>query len=148
MAYALLLEDDPSRVAAIRSILSDLLPTLNIATFDALPPFRDFLKNHAHETLLISLDCDLTRPCPTIPADQRGDGRDAATHLASFPAFCPVIVHSSNYALVPVMLETLRKANWHTTLVTPHSDPEYAWVDRDWKSELQHLILSGWFPLT
>jgi hypothetical protein len=145
MPYALILEDDPIRIAAMRSVLSHLLPNLELATFDALPPFRDFLHDHAHETRLISLDCDLTRPCPTVPDDQRGDGRDAAALLAQMPPFCPVIVHSSNYALVPVMLESLRNAGWHTTLVTPHSNPEYAWIDQDWKSVLRRLIQSGWF---
>lgn len=145
--YAVILEDDPLRVAPMRAVLSDLLPILEVATFDAVPPFRDFLQLHGHETMLLSLDCDLTRPCPTCPPELRGDGRDAATLLADYPPFCPVIVHSSNYAFVPFMLQKLRAADWHTTLVTPCSDPEYAWVEGEWRSAVFNLVKAGWLPM-
>jgi len=142
--YAVILEDDPLRVAPMRDVLSTLLPTVHIVAFDAIPTFHDFLHRHGHETVLLCLDCDLTRPCPDVPPDLRGDGRDAATLLADYPPFCPVIVHSSNYNLVPFMLERLRAADWHTTLVTPCSDPEYAWVETEWKATVAKLLDTGW----
>ena len=79
--------------------------------------------------------------------EDRGDGKDACEFLATCPPFCPVIVHSSNYSAVPFMLEKLRGASWHAVLVTPSSEPEYAWVEAEWKSEIERLIREAWIAL-
>jgi hypothetical protein len=148
--HALILEDDPLRVVAMRRVLGALMPSVAVAVFDAVPPFRAFVREHGHGLVLVSLDCDLTRPCPDYPGVERGDGRDASEFLAALPAVCPVIVHSSNYGLVPFMMQKLRDGGWETMLVTPHSDPEYAWVDGEWRGEVERLVTSGqvrWEPI-
>jgi hypothetical protein len=125
-------------------VLTDLLPAASVAVFDAVPPFVKFLDHNAATTVLISLDHDLTRPCTVVPEDQRGDGRSACDHLVTLPPFCPVIVHSSNYAAVTTMLDALRTAGWPAHLVTPCSDPEYAWIDTEWADQVRRLFDSGW----
>ena len=103
--YVLLLEDDPSRVRAMRAVLADLLPAAEVAAFDNAPDATAFLRDHCTKTILISFD--------------PGDGRDVASCLATRKPSCPAIVHSANYQMVPVMIETLRDAGWPATIVTP-----------------------------
>jgi hypothetical protein len=141
---AVILEDDLDRIQPMRRILASLLPDAEVATFDAVPPFREFLQKRGHEIVFLSLDCDLTRPCSIVTPEDRGDGKDACEFLATCPPFCPVIVHSSNYSAVPFMLEKLRNASWHVVLVTPCSDPEYAWIEGEWKTEVERLMRDGW----
>lgn len=130
----------------MRRVLAEVAPALPLIAFDAVPPFAEFLRIAGVRTRLISLDCDLTRPCRDGEwpdgrgAGSRGDGRDACDHLATLGPGCPVIVHSSNYSAVPVMLDTLRRGGWRATLITPFSDPESAWIETDWRAEVSRLL--------
>jgi len=144
--YVAILEDDPLRVAGMLSILAHLLPTARPAVFDAVPPLRRFIADHGHQTVLISLDHDLTRPL-VDPAQcteaDRGDGRDACDLLGALPPVCPVIVHSSNYGMAAIMVHHLRDRGWDVAVITPHSDVEYEWIDTDWRAEVERLIQTG-----
>ena len=142
--YILLLEDDPSRVSAMRSVLSDLLPTAQLAAFDNAPAAIDFLEQHCADTILISLDHDLgpTRQLDPARCDP-GDGRDVVSHLCTCTPTCPVIVHSANYAMVPVMIESLRDAGWPATIVTPYSQLQHGWIALEWRNEIEWLIANN-----
>jgi hypothetical protein len=142
--YVLLLEDDPSRVAAMRAVLADLLPAAQIAVFDNAPDATAFLEGHCAETILISLDHDLgpTRTRDGLPFDP-GDGRDVVSLLATCTPTCPAIVHSANYQMVPVMIESLRDAGWPATMVTPYSQLQHGWIHLEWRNEIEWLLANG-----
>jgi CheY-like chemotaxis protein len=142
--HILLLEDDPSRVAAMRTVLTDLLPAAQIANFDNAPAAISFLQEHCAETILISLDHDLgpTRQLDPTRFDP-GDGRDVISHLAACTPTCPVIVHSANYQMVPVMIESLRDAGSPATFVTPYSQLQHGWIALDWRNEIEWLVKTG-----
>jgi CheY-like chemotaxis protein len=140
--HVLLLEDDPSRVRAMRAVLADLLPAVRVAVFDNAPEAAAFLRDHCAETILISLDHDLgptRRSDDGTPLDP-GDGRDVVAHLVTCNPTCPVIVHSANYQMVPVMVEALRDAGWPATIVTPYSQLQHGWIDVGWRNEVEWLI--------
>jgi len=145
--YVLLLEDDPSRVAAMCSVLTDLLPAATIAIFDNAPDAAAFLRDHCAQTILISLDHDLgpTRTRDGLPFDP-GDGRDVVSVLATCTPVCPAIVHSANYQMVPVMIEALRDAGWPATVVTPYSQLQHGWIYLEWRNEIEWLLANGKIP--
>ncbi len=134
----LFLEDDPVRIAAMNGILQSL--SLNALFVDRVNAFEAAYLRHQSEVCLICLDHDL----PSIQTDNGlvdpGDGRDACEFLAGHVPTCPVIVHSSNYAAVPVMLEMLRRAGWPATFVTPHSATPVGWVFEEWQAELKNRL--------
>jgi hypothetical protein len=137
-----ILEDDISRVAAMRGVLAAVLPAFEPVVFDNVPDMVDWLNEHLAETVLICLDHDLG------PNRQReakvfdpGIGRDIADLLATLPAVCPVIVHSSNSIAVPGMLRVLGEAGWVSSAVVPGGD--LRWVDEDWRQELEWYLARG-----
>jgi hypothetical protein len=141
MAYAVVLEDDPDRAAAMRAVLADLLPAADVLVFDNAPDAIAFLTVYAPQTLLISLDHDLgpSRVRDGAPFEP-GDGRDVSAFLAARPPTGPVIVHSANYAMVMVMVDMLRRAGWPTTIVTPYSQLEHGWIEMEWRGEVARCV--------
>src|SRR6185436_14662444 len=131
-ALAVILEDDPMRVQRMRAALKQMRPEADVAAFDAVPPFIEFVRSEASHIVLITLDHDLTRDGCTYTAEERGDGVSACVFLKSMQPICPVIVHSSNYGGASVMIEELRAAGWRTIVVTPFSEIEYGWIEDAW----------------
>ncbi len=142
--YVVILEDDPSRINAMRPVLRSLLPDAELVAFDNSPDAIEFLTGSCARIILISLDHDLgsSRLRDDQPFDP-GDGRDVAAFLVGRPPACPVIVHSSNYQMAPVMIEMLRESGWPATIVTPHSQLALGWVETEWRNEIEWLIANG-----
>lgn len=140
----LILEDDPGRMAAMRRVLAELLPHAEVAIFNNAPDAIGFLFRQIEQVVLISLDHDLGGNVLRngLWCDP-GDGRDVCAHLIDCPPRCPVIVHSANYQMVPVMVEVLRESGWATTVVTPYSQLEHAWIAAEWRAEVEWLIQTG-----
>lgn len=140
--WVAILEDDSSRIAAMRAVLASVLPAFEPVVFDNAPDLADWFAAHLADTALICLDHDLG---PNRQHDGKvfdpGIGRDIADLLASLPAICPVIVHSSNSMAVPGMLRVLGEAGWISTAVMPSGD--LSWVDMDWKQELEWYLARG-----
>jgi len=143
--FVVILEDDPSRVCAMRAVLTELLAGVEVLAFDNAPDAIDFLRVYADRTVLISLDHDLG---PSRVRDgaafEPGDGRDVCAFLVGEcrPA-CPAIVHSANYQMVMVMVEMLRERGWAATIVTPYSQLTLGWIDKEWRAEVEWLIANG-----
>jgi hypothetical protein len=128
----------------MRTVLTEILGSTELLIFDNAPDAIAFLNVHGTQTLLISLDHDLG------PAHQRdgqpfdpGDGRDVAAFLANCKPSCPIIVHSANYQMAPVMIEMLREAGWFAGIVTPYSQLALAWIEGEWRTEIEWLIANG-----
>lgn len=128
----------------MRAVLAEILPSAEHLIFDNAPDAIDFLKVHCAQTILISLDHDLG---PARPRDGQsfdpGDGRDVAAFLVNCHPSCPIIVHSANYQMAPVMIEMLREARWFAGIVTPYSQLALAWIEAEWRAEIEWLIANG-----
>jgi hypothetical protein len=144
MTFVVVLEDDPSRVAEMRRVLSDLLPLAEMLVFDNAPDAVAFLTIYLPQTVLISLDHDLG-PLRFRDGEpfEPGDGRDVASFLLGRHPCCPAIVHSANYQMVMVMIEMLRESGWSATIVTPYSQLEHGWIEREWRAEVEWLVQNG-----
>lgn len=142
--FVLILEDDPARVQAMRAVPAALLPAAELAVCDNAADAIAFLPDRGRETILISLDHDLgaARVHDGRSVDP-GDGRDVAEFMSSVAAACPVVVHSSNYQMVPVMIEALRRSGWRASIVTPHSQLVLGWIEGAWRGEVESLIAGG-----
>jgi hypothetical protein len=128
----------------MRAILAEILPSAEHLVFDNAPDAIAFLNVHCAQTILISLDHDLGR---TGARDGQsfdpGDGRDVAAFLANCNPSSPIIVHSANYLMAPVMTEMLREAGWFAGIVTPYSQLALAWIAAEWRAEIEWLIANG-----
>ena len=142
LQFIAMLEDNEERVAAMRFVLKQELPTYEIIVFDSAPLFILWLTDHLIHTVLICLDHDLgpNRHIDGIHSDP-GIGRDVVDYLATQPAICPVVIHSSNAMAVPGMLRELRDSNWDCSSVVPSDDT--AWIQGDWRKELIRLKALG-----
>ncbi len=140
--FIAILEDNDERVAAMRSVLKQELPTYGIVVFDSAPHFVLWLTDQLIHTILICLDHDLgpNRPTDGIISDP-GIGRDVVEYLATQLAICPVVIHSSNAMAVPGMLRELRDSNWDCSCVVPGDDT--TWIQGDWRQELVRLKARG-----
>ena len=128
----------------MRSILAELLAGVELLIFDNAPDAIAFLNVYLPQTVLISLDHDLgpSRLRDGAPFEP-GDGRDVASFLLGRYPCCPAIVHSANYQMVMVMIEMLRESGWPATIVTPYSQLEHGWIDREWRAEVEWLVQNG-----
>lgn len=141
MQRVLILEDDSQRIFEMLRVAEHELSHLQPTVFDSAPALIDFLRAHAGEIVLMSLDHDLYRCTST---SDPGDGRCVTDFLRQLPPFCPVIVHSSNYAMASVMIEHLKSTGWEVRVVTPFSETEYGWITSAWRDTLRELLRSGW----
>jgi hypothetical protein len=137
-----ILEDDPRRIAAMRSVLGDLLPHHEPLFFDSAPEMIRWLATRLPEVALISLDHDL--PLPTRDAPDPGTGRHVADYLSAFPHACPVIIHSSNDHFAPGIYFQLHDAGWPCSRVHPCDD--LAWIPTAWADRIRDFMHRGWLP--
>jgi len=141
-SYVAILEDDPSRIAAMRWCLGQVLPRcVQIVSEDAAEMIA-CLRDHLPETVLISLDHDL----PFFPnldgtTTDCGTGRQVVDFLCTREVRCPVIVHSSNYDCANGMVQCLRDSGIVHARVYPHSDTD--WVRTAWVEQIREYVRSG-----
>ena len=140
--YVAILEDDPSRIAAMRYCLEQLLARCEHAIFEDASEMIAWLRVHLGETVLISLDHDL----PFFhnidgSVTDCGTGRQVIDHLCASEVACPVIVHSSNDPCAQGMVRCLRDAGIVHARVYPHADTE--WVRTAWVETIREYVRAG-----
>ena len=140
--YVAILEDDPSRIAAMRYSLEQLLPGCEQAIFEDASEMIAWLRGHLGETVLISLDHDLPffQNIDGTVTDC-GTGREVVDHLCASEVACPVIVHSSNDPCAQGMVRCLRDAGIVHARVYPHADTE--WVRTAWVEVIREYARAG-----
>lgn len=135
---AVILEDDPRRVAAMRMVFATLAPDVEIVVFDHALDMVSWLPAQFEDIVLMSLDHDV--------ADRGGvdcgTGRQVVDFLATKSPICPVIVHSSNDGCADGMHFALNDVGWPCRRVYPHTDIE--WIATSWEAEIFRLIHEGW----
>ncbi len=141
-----ILEDDAGRVNAMGDRLKESFNDLAYIFFNNAPDMIEWLENHLHECIAISLDHDLG------PSWQRNDklfdpgtGRDVVDYLATKYPQCPVIIHSSNHRAVIGMEMALCEANWNVERVIPFVSlgsliGSAEWIDTDWTETINRLL--------
>jgi hypothetical protein len=141
--FVAILEDCPQRIVEMRACLSELLRGYEAVFFDNAGEMMTWLAAHLGQVVLISLDHDLPlRQARDGRTVDPGTGRQVADYLATQPAVCPVIIHSSNDHFAPGMLHALADNQWPCRRIYPFD--EHSWVRTAWAAELRRLISKGW----
>jgi hypothetical protein len=139
-----ILEDNADRQAVMRRCLADRFYTFDAHFFDEAGDMIRFLDRHLTETLAISLDNDLElKPGPGGRMIDPGSGVEVAGYLASKPAVCPVVIHTTNTAAAEAMKAALDAAGWRTRRVVPFDDMN--WIESDWFFAIRRAIVG---PIT
>ena len=130
--YVAVLEDQPERAAVIRTAVAALMPAYATAFFSSESELSAWLDDHLAQTVLISLDYDLSMAGNSArrPA---GTGGDLVRYLAAKPPVCPVIVHTVNVHFAPGMVGALVDSGWPVATVCPEAGTLFvgpAWVDQ------------------
>jgi CheY-like chemotaxis protein len=136
-----ILDDEPDRIAAMRTALAKDSLRHSVVTFENAPDTIAWLRDHLSEVVLICLDHDLG------PNRRRGDevfdpgiGRDVADYLATRSPVCPVLIHTTNSMAAPGMVRVLEEVGWSVSRVIPYDD--LAWIGLDWSEEVSRLLES------
>src|SRR5581483_5326332 len=137
-----ILEDDPTRIAAMRACLAAVFPGIEVIVFEDAREMIGWLDRHLGDVLFVSLDHDLPLKSQRPSVIDCGTGRQVADYLASLPPTCPVIVHSSNNFCAPGMFFALKDAGWPCSRVYP--DDDQAWVSASWAEEVRRFVRDGW----
>jgi hypothetical protein len=137
-----ILEDDPNRIAAMRTCLAETLPGMEAIIFEDAQKMIARLSECLGEIVLISLDHDLPLRDHEGMAIDCGTGRQVADYLASFPPTCPVIIHSSNNNCAQGMFFALKDAGWPVSRVYPSDDT--GWITDSWAEQIRRLAKAGW----
>lgn len=126
-----ILDDEPDRIAVMMECLAARLPGDELVSFDNAVDMIDWLLDNLTTASLICLDHDLG------PNRRRagevfdpGTGRDVADFLATRPASCPVVIHTTNSLAAPGMVRVLGESGWTVTRVVPYEDTQ--WIGEDW----------------
>jgi len=135
-----ILEDNVDRQAAMRRCLADRFYTFDAHFFDESSAMIRFLDLNLQETLAISLDNDLElKPGPDGRMIDPGSGVEVAEYLASKPAICLVVIHTTNTNAAESMKATLAAAGWRTRRVVPFDDMN--WIESDWLFAIRRAIV-------
>ena len=134
-----LLDDEPDRIVAMRSLLSRWLPKCEVIVFENAPEMIVWLKDNLNQVGLLSLDHDLG-PCKLREGSSfdPGIGRDVADFLASQSPQCHAILHTTNLFAAPGMKQVLSDAGWTVSHVVPYGDLD--WVGEVWIEEVLKSI--------
>jgi hypothetical protein len=137
--FIAILEDDENRLAAMKEALRAELPEYDAVFFDSAPDMIAWLRGHATQAAVISLDHDLgpNRERDGVSFDP-GTGRDVADLLATLSPHCPVILATTNTFGRIGMETALQDAGWRATKVVPFGD--LLWIERDWLPALRMLL--------
>lgn len=124
--FIVVLEDDGRRIDEMRRVAAESLQAFDCIFFDNANELLSWLATHMSQTRLLSLDCDLDSTAAHSESDV-GSGSDVADYLAGLPAFCPVLIHSSNAMRAPAMHMKLSFAGWPTVKLCPFTDAK-SWL--------------------
>jgi hypothetical protein len=126
-----ILEDNAERRAAMERLLAIHFPGHSRRYFTSSSAIVKWLRANLSAVILISLDHDLE----LLPGENGrmvdcGTGREVVDFLATQPAHCPVVIHSTNYPAAAGMEMLLADAGWSVERITPYGDLE--WIDEAW----------------
>lgn len=99
----------------------------------------EWLRVNLKDVIFISLDHDLE----LLPGENGrmvdcGTGREVADFLATQPARCPVVIHSTNYPAAAGMEIVLTDAGWSVDKIAPYGGLE--WMNETWFPAVQRRI--------
>lgn len=135
MKTLLLLEDNAERIAAVEAVLPELGKEWRLRVWRDAPTMLAECVDCFPDTHLISLDHDLN-PQPGS-ANDPGTGLDVAKLLASYPPFCPVIIHSTNADRAWSMHNELRFGGWTVERFSPIGDD---WFRKIWLPKAREVL--------
>lgn len=135
-----ILEDNDEQQRAMQHCLEDRFHQYEARFFAMAREMINYLQDHLHETIVISLDHDLeVMPGSAGALLDTGTGREVADYLASLTPVCPVIIHTTNSPAAVGMDFALQEAHWATWRVVPHDDLE--WINEDWFPVIRPAIV-------
>jgi hypothetical protein len=135
-----ILEDNVDRQAVMRRCLADRFYTFDAHFFDEASAMIRFLDLNLQETVAISLDNDLElKPGPDGRMIDPGSGVEVAEYLATKPAACSVVIHTTNSNAAESMKSALAAAGWRTRRVVPFDDMN--WIESDWLFAMRRAIV-------
>lgn len=137
-----ILDDDPSRIQAMKESVSRQLPRCREVTFDNAPDMIEWLQKHWMEASILSLDHDLgLERVRNGELFDPGTGRDVVNYLATQTPFCPVLIHTSSGFAAAEMEIVLEGSGWQSSCVTPSiekhrrlwsSENALMWISDEW----------------
>jgi hypothetical protein len=135
-----ILDSSAQRRRLMREVLDDRFPQYDVRFFQTAGETIVHLREHLDQLLTIILDHDLD----LIPVDGHrlidpGTGRDVADFLATQPAVCPIITHTTNSPAAVGMLAVLDEAGWTTDRVIPVG--EFKWIRSLWAQAVRDAIV-------
>lgn len=130
----LMLEDESERLIRFENVLSNLGDSVEWRHWRTAPDFIAGFQACRRKPSLICLDHDLFTDHPDDP--DPGDGRDVAEFMATQPACCHVIIHSSNSHAADSMYFTLLEANWDVEKIAP--------LGQDWIESYWWVVAKRW----
>ena len=136
-----ILEDNLDRRRLMKEMLDDRFRQYDVRFFLTAGEAIAHLRENYDRLLAIVLDHDLD----LIPVDghrliDSGSGRDVADFLATQPAVCPVVVHSTNSPAAIGMLAVMDESGWTTHRVIPMSELE--WIPTVWFPTVRNAIVA------
>lgn len=134
--YIAILEDDAERIEHMKQILESDFSDHSVRFFSNALSMIDWVEQHLDDVALFSLDHDLI--AEDLNAPDPGDGRDVANYLATKDAWCPVIIHSTNYYGRVGMKYALLDRGWTVEIISP--EPEIEWIDNKWEKAVVKLL--------
>ena len=134
-----ILEDNAERRVAMERQLAMHFPHNSRQYFTSSNAMVDWLRDNLNDVVFISLDHDLE----LIPGEDGrlldcGTGREVADFLATQPAHCPIVIHSTNYPAAVGMETLLTDTGWSVERIAPYGDLE--WIDEAWFPVIQKRI--------
>jgi len=137
-----ILEDDARRAEAMRDRLTDRFYQFEHLFFDSVNEMKEFLRDHFHEVIAVSLDHDLEFKVDAAgQLYDPGTGREIADFLAGLRPSFPVVIHSTNSFGAVGMESVLQDAGWETYRVSPFDDLQ--WVHASWFPTIRRAIVRG-----
>lgn len=138
----LILEDNADRVAVMRADLHERFPQYPVEVF---PSASDMIQRMSaaglYDVILIALDHDLELLTSTSGAlTDPGTGDDVAQWLATQPAVCPIIVHTTNTHAGDVMVDRLVGSGWIVRRIVPYDGER--WISEQWFPTARRLIVT------
>lgn len=126
-----ILEDNAERREAMERLLAMHFPGHSRQYFTSSSAMVDWLRVNLSGVIFISLDHDLA----LLPGENGrmvdcGTGREVADFLATQPARCPVVIHSTNQPAAAGMEMVLADSGWSVEKISPYGDLE--WIEETW----------------
>lgn len=137
-----ILEDNAERREAMERLLATHFPGHSRQYFTSSSAMLDWLRVNLSDVILISLDHDLELlPGENGPMVDCGTGREIADFLATQPAHCPIIIHSTNHSAAAGMELVLADSGWSVARIVPYGDLE--WIDEAWFPAIRNQIVES-----